>query len=112
MPKYLTTYGRDGSRVCTIDGRVVTQAEFDAAVPAKPLQVGCAFHTPGAWPLVSNALGVHRSQVGEAFEHARKNGVPTEFTADGKVILRDRNHRKAYMRMQGYFDRDGTYGDN
>lgn len=59
----------------------------------------------------SIALAVHPDQVEEATKDAVARGVPTEFTADGRPILTDRNHRKQYMKAYGYFDRDAGYGD-
>ena len=63
------------------------------------------------WPLESNALGVHRSDVPAYEKFARDNGVPTKFTPDGKVIFRNKGHRKAYAELVGATDFDGGYGD-
>lgn len=63
------------------------------------------------WPMKSDALGVHESQIGEATEEARRCGVPTEFTKDGRAILTSAKHRKAYAEMYGMYDRNGGYGD-
>lgn len=63
------------------------------------------------WPLLSEGAGVQQSQVKEATEHARKLGVPTDFTRDGRAIFRDRNHRKQYLKAHGLHDRNGGYGD-
>lgn len=38
-------------------------------------------------------------------------GVPTEYTADGDAIFRDRHHRREYLRLNGMYDRDGGYSD-
>lgn len=111
MAKYTVTYDRDGNATYRIDGVVVTKKQYDKALPSHPIEVPLEAHKPDAWPIVSKALGVHPRQIPEAIEHARRNGVPTEFTSEGRPILRDRAHRKAYLRMQGYHDRDGTYGD-
>lgn len=63
------------------------------------------------WPLLSDAAGVHPSQVKEATESARASGVPTNFTKDGRAIFRNRRHRKAYCESIGLFDMSGGYGD-
>ena len=63
------------------------------------------------WPLYSDAVGVHPDQVGEAWGHSRSQGVPTEFTADGRAIFTSARHRKQYCEAYGYFDRNGGYGD-
>lgn len=62
-------------------------------------------------PKLSDALGVHSSQVEEATESAKKHGVPTEFTPDGRPIIRSRAHQKAYLKAYGFVNKDGGYGD-
>lgn len=64
-----------------------------------------------AWPILSDSIGVHPSQVKEAEEHAKKHGVPTEFTPDGRCILRNKQHRKAYAELIGHYDLNGGYSD-
>ena len=44
------------------------------------------------WPMTSDAAGVSGRQVKEATEEARKAGVPTEFTPDGRVIFTGPQH--------------------
>ena len=64
-----------------------------------------------AWPLISDAAGVHPSQVGEAVADARAKGVPTEFTKDGGAVFRSRQHRKEFCKAYGMPDKSGGYGD-
>lgn len=92
-----------------IDGVEVTQEEFDARRPV--VEEFSANALVGWKPIVSDALGVHPHQVNEAREDAMKKGVPTDFTPTGEPILRSREHRKAYMRAYGFYDRDAGYGD-
>lgn len=66
---------------------------------------------PWSRPLKSVALAVHVDQIPEAMALAAQAGVPTEFTSDGRPILRDRNHKKRYCRAVGVYDRDAGYGD-
>lgn len=64
------------------------------------------------WPLLSDAAGVHPSQVKEAMEQSSKMGVPTKFHPEtGQAIFESRGHRKAFLRMKGMYDRSGGYGD-
>jgi len=53
-------------------------------------------HTPGTWPMKSDAAGVHPDQIKEATDHANKHGVPTSFTPDGRAIFTGREHRRKY----------------
>ncbi|MFH1567916.1 MAG: hypothetical protein ABIL09_07930 [Gemmatimonadota bacterium] len=68
-------------------------------------------NTPGNWPMLSDAAGVAAHQVAAARAKSIRDGVPTEFTPDGRVIFRDRAHRARYLKTIGMHDRDGGYGD-
>lgn len=92
-----------------IDGQEVTKAEFDAVCPDKPLG-GCA-GLLGNQRKLSDALACHPDQVVEYMEDAKKRGVPTEFSADGRPIFESRLQQKNYLRAYGYINRDGSYGD-
>lgn len=70
-------------------------------------------------PKESLALKVHRKQIPAAMERARKHGVPTNYTADGKPIITSRAHQKALLKLENsfkpkedhLFNQDGGYGD-
>ena len=68
---------------------------------------------PSPWnsPMYSNALGVAPSQVKEAEARYREAGCPTDFTKDGRAIIRSRNHRNRLLRLNQMRDRDAGYGD-
>jgi len=68
-------------------------------------------HTPGNWPMKSDAAGVGPDQITEAYEHSVKAGLPTEFTLDGRAIFTSRKHRRDYCRIIGLHDRNGGYSD-
>lgn len=63
------------------------------------------------WPMTSNAMGVHPSQVRQAEEHSRRMGVPTHYTPTGEPILTSRSHRRRYAHAIGMYDRNAGYGD-
>lgn len=63
------------------------------------------------WPIHSDALAVHPLDIAEAQADAKAKGVPTQFTADGRVVLTDRAHRKRYLKAYGFRDNQGGYGD-
>ena len=66
-----------------------------------------ASSVPGhTWPMTSDALAVHPKQIAEFREHARKSGVPTDFTKTGEPILTSPGHRRKYMKSRGFFDRN------
>ncbi len=60
---------------------------------------------------LSDALAVHPRQVKEATESAKMHGVPTDFTRDGRPLIRSRSHQKAYLKAYGFHNKDGGYGD-
>lgn len=69
-------------------------------------------NTPGAWPMLSDAAGVHPSQVGAAFKESVGFGIPTRFHPEtGQAIFESRAHRKAFLKAKGMYDRSGGYGD-
>lgn len=107
-------YTRKGP-VYYIGDKVVSKAEFDGSIRMQPLKVGKAaveHHTTGyqGYPIKSVGLAVHPDQVKEAQEHSKKLGVPTEFTKDGRAILRDASHRKAYLKAYNMMDRNSFTG--
>jgi len=67
--------------------------------------------TAGAWPMTSDAMGVHPAQAKEYADYLRMKGVPTEINADGNPILTSRNHRKRVCAATGQYDRNAGYGD-
>ena len=89
----------------------VTEKAYRKEYPA-PTEHGIPGGTPtSGWPIKSQALAVHRKQRAEHERVAAARGVPTETTADGRVILRDRAHRKAYLKAFGFRDNQAGYGD-
>lgn len=66
---------------------------------------------PGAYPYVSDAMGVDVDGIPEAAAELARAGVPTQFTEDGGLIVEDRQHRKRVCEVIGMFDRDAGYGD-
>tara|TARA_R110002012_G_scaffold142072_2_gene299952 strand:- start:69 stop:437 length:369 start_codon:yes stop_codon:yes gene_type:complete len=77
-------------------------AELRGAVPG-----GCA-----AWPMKSDAAGVHPDQAKEFTEMSAKRGVATDFDSKtGQAIFNSRGHRAKYLKTMGMHDRNGGYGD-
>lgn len=63
------------------------------------------------WPLVSDGLGVHTSQIAGATRHARAAGCDVSFNEIGQCVVPNREQRNRYMKLRGNFDRDAGYGD-
>ena len=68
-------------------------------------------HTPGTWPMASDAAGVHPDQVKEAVAHSEAIGIPTQFDSEGRAIFTGPRHRKAYCEAIGLYDRNGGYSE-
>ena len=99
-----------------LEGKEVTQEEFDEAFPNKLdelFQNGFTgeFHTTTCWPQKSEALAVHPKRINEAIDSAKKKGVPTRFDRAGRPVFESRQHRKRYLKAYGYHDNQGGYGD-
>ena len=59
----------------------------------------------------SDAAGVHPTQIKEARDLAKRQGIAIDFTPDGRAIFTSAYHRKTYLRACGIHDRNGGYGD-
>jgi hypothetical protein len=96
-----------------VNGREVSREEFTAGSKLGEVLAGNVPSSPHAagWPILSDALGVHPSQIAEAMAANRKAGVPTEYTKDGRAVVTDPGHRKRLARSLGIHDRNGGYGD-
>lgn len=91
-----------------IDGKEVTLKQWRKAFPEKT-GYGTTLDGTSTYPHTSVAAGVHPRQAAEAREHAKKNGVPTDFTADGKAVFTSREHRRNYLRLMNMRD-NNAYG--
>lgn len=99
-----------------LDGLEVTREQYEAASPSKLHELlearkGPDGHRSNCWPMYSDAAGINPEQRQQATEGARKAGVPTEFTRDGRAIFTSQKHRRDYCRLLGFHDRNGSYGD-
>lgn len=64
-------------------------------------------HLRPQYPIACEAMAVHPSQIAEARDWDRSNGVPTEYRGDGTPIMRDPGHYKRYRRLHGVHFRNG-----
>jgi hypothetical protein len=67
--------------------------------------------TRARWPIYSEAAAVHPKQAKEWQAYMKSQGVPTEYDYLGRPELRDRGHRRRYLRAARLHDKDGGYGD-
>lgn len=69
-------------------------------------------HTPGNWPMYSDAAGVLPEQRKEAYEYSKKMGVPTQFDSEGRAVFTSKEHRKNYCeKVAKLRDRNAGYSD-
>jgi hypothetical protein len=94
---------RNDAVLCEGDGFVMNR-DFLA-------ESGGYVHTPGTWPMLSDAMGVHPDQIHEASKEAASLGVPTQFTADGRAVLTGPQHRKKLCEAYGFYDKNASFGD-
>ena len=92
-----------------LDNKEVSEKKYRKRYPL--FEQGCPAGNPlSGWPIVSDALKVHPKRRQEAIDDAAAKGVPTEFTSMGQPILRDREHRRQYLRAYGFIDRNSYSG--
>ena len=60
-----------------------------------------------AWPLLSDAAGVHPDQIPMASENMRRAGVSLNYTADGRAIFESAAHRRAALKVMKLRDKNG-----
>lgn len=85
----------------------------DVASRSEPLDFGSGISTrrasPGTWPRLSDSLGCNPRHIKDDQEYLAKHGVYTEYTKDGRAILRDQQHANAHMAAFNYVDPDACY---
>lgn len=101
---------KNGKPLYKIDGKVVTKAVFDREMEAarpkvasrpkklKPVKRG--------YPFESMSIVVHPDDRQKAMDMATRMGVPTEYNHNGSAIIRDAQHQKALMKVQGLHHRN------
>lgn len=96
-----------------LDGEEVTKEVFDLAFPDKKIaDNGECSLTGWARPIKSDAMAVHPEQIGEVIDRNRKHGLHIEYLPDGRPKLTSREQRKQLMRIEGFHDNNGGYGDD
>jgi hypothetical protein len=97
-------------------GKVVTQDELDAIMPRKSDWLDgppMASHTYTEHnPLVSDGAGVMKSQIAETRDLIKRHGIQGAAVRDsGQVQFTSRRARNEFLRMRGFRDMDGGFGD-
>ena len=109
-------YNRDGTtKACFVDGKEVSREEFDRIFAPKEgyLDEPPAGPSPSGWPMLSDALAVHPKQIQEVMDRNARHGLHVEYnTEDGRALLADRGQRRDLMRLEGFHDNEGGYGDD
>ena len=98
-----------------VDDKEVSEEEYRRAFPsrleeslgAEPL----AAQTPSAWPIISDAMAVHPKQIKQAIARNKRMGSNVVYNEQGQAILTDRGARRDLMRIEGFHDNQGGYGD-
>lgn len=109
---------RGNTKVYVVDGKELTQAEFNEAFPDKPLGEPLQGHTAACWPMVSEALAVHPSQVDQANARNRKHGIAALYQkGTGACQIDSRGDRAKLLKLEAktlghaVFDKQGGYSD-
>jgi hypothetical protein len=97
-------------------GKFVTEQELEKLVPRKPDWLERPSMAANTYtehnPLVSDGCGVMKSQVGETRDLIKRHGIQGAAVMDsGQVRFTSRRARNEFLRMRGFRDLDGGYGD-
>lgn len=63
---------------------------------------------PG-WPFACDAAAVHPDQLDEVRAIDRAHGLSVDYTSDGRPIFESHEHRRAYLRAHGLYDKLAYY---
>ena len=73
--------------------------------------VSTVSNSPKCWPMVSDALGVHVNQIEKANARNKRMGVNVVYNRKGQAVIPDRGERKRLLKIEGFHDNNGGYGD-
>ncbi len=100
-----------GERVYSVEGREVSQEEFEQAFPAKEIGAPGGHCTSWNNGIESDALAVHPKQIAEVMARNKRHGLLIEYLPDGRPVLKDRGQRRDLLRLERAHDNNGGYGD-
>lgn len=100
----------------SFNGKSVTKEELDRLMPPKtswleaPPMVANTYSEHD--PCVSEGCGVMKAQVGETRDLIKRHCIQGAQVLDGgQIRFTSRTARKEFLRMRGFVDNDGGYGD-
>ena len=98
------------------NGMEVSKGELDTYMPPKKDWLDGPAMSANTYtehdPLISEALGVMKSQVGETRAILDTHKIPGVAVLDsGQMRFTSRRARKEWLRIRGLHDQDGSYGD-
>ncbi len=117
--KVKIVYHNSGLRTFSIDGKEVTQEEYEAATASHFEEVLTTRrtprgHSPSCWPMKSDAEAVHPRQIEAAMARDKRHGVTgvTYDPEDGRAIFADQGAKRDMMRLKRVHDNNGSYGED
>lgn len=101
--------------IYVVNGKKVTQDEF-LKLPTKADFLDGPFMTAHTYrdhdPLISDGIGCMKAQVPEMRQAIRKHNIKGVTVRDsGQLEITSRQGRKELLRMRGFVDNEGSYGD-
>lgn len=95
-----------------INGQEVSRREFLRGARANGAPQVSITTYRGHDPLLSDGIGCMKAQVPEMREAIHKHGIPGVRVRDsGQLEITSKRGRKKLLRMRGFVDNDGGYGD-
>jgi hypothetical protein len=98
------------------NGRNVSESELDELIPRKSNWLERPAMASNTYtehdPLVSEGCGVMKSQVGETRDLIKRHNIQGAAVLNsGQVRFTSRRARNEFLRMRGFRDIDGGFGD-
>ncbi len=92
------------------DGKLRHSGETLRAIDGGPL-AGVVSTNPSNYPMACESLAVDRENIAERVKEDARLGVGgTEYTRDGRPIMRDKSHYRAYRQAYRVHFRNSYYG--
>lgn len=109
MPSTKASYAPDGTARYWVDGKEVSKAEYDAAVPSKLASFkGTQSHRGkrSRFPYDSITLGCHPDQIKERQQHYAKLGITAHYNKRGFLRVENAADEARKAEAQNLFDMD------
>ena len=120
--KFRKVYPRFSEPLHYIDGKLVTEEEYEQAIeadrpkvsPSSVASYGFGYEASWNKPVVSDSMGIHPKQLAKSRAVDERLGVPVEYTSDDgysySPVFRSRSEQLRYLKAHGFHNKHETKG--